>query len=68
MFENLPDLIPIRRVKQFDPAAPCIVVLYELLNAGKIRAYKEGRNTLLDGKSYAAYRSSLPAYKPGAAS
>ena len=33
---------------------------YELVTAGKIIAYKDGRNTLVDYDSIIAYQSSLP--------
>ena len=37
---------------------------YELINAGKIIAYKRGHTTLIDADSLDAYLASLPQYEP----
>jgi hypothetical protein len=37
---------------------------YELINAGKIIAYKDGHNTMIDADSIGAYQASLPRIEP----
>jgi hypothetical protein len=38
---------------------------YELINDGKIIAYKDGHTTLIDADSIEAYQASLPRIEPG---
>ncbi|MBR1298533.1 helix-turn-helix domain-containing protein [Bradyrhizobium sp. AUGA SZCCT0042] len=38
---------------------------YELINGGKIIAYKDGHTTLIDADSLEAYQASLPRIEPG---
>ena len=38
---------------------------YELINAGKIVAYKQGHQTLIDADSIESYQGSLPRIEPG---
>ena len=38
---------------------------YELINAGKITAYKDGGRTLVDADSLDAYQGALPRLGPG---
>ncbi len=40
--------------------------IYRLLNAGAITGCRDGARTLIDGASIRAYRTTLPAYVPGA--
>jgi excisionase family DNA binding protein len=38
---------------------------YELINSGKIVAYKQGHQTLIDADSIDAFQSALPRVEPG---
>ena len=38
---------------------------YELINAGKIVAYKQGHQTMIDADSIDAFQAALPRIEPG---
>jgi hypothetical protein len=38
---------------------------YELINAGKIIAYKQGHQTMIDADSIDAFQAALPRIEPG---
>jgi len=38
--------------------------MYELLNAGKVRGYKQNRRLLIDLNSVDEYMATLPQYEP----
>ena len=38
---------------------------YELINAGKIIAYKQGHQTMIDADSIDAFQAALPRIRPG---
>jgi hypothetical protein len=62
---ELPPLIPVDDLPSY--GGPQRTRAYALLNAGRLRAVKQGRLTSVTGASFAEYLASLPAYQPGVA-